>query len=133
MKKLLSFILLTFGLVLLTSCSLFGEKREEVEMTVEQMQALVDEVDFSVIADDVFVLKTDIDIKTNFIIKTVLEEDLELGFEVLGSLGIYADLKTFEDSYIYANVDLSYELTGDVDKLFANQLDDPLYMEKNFL
>lgn len=127
MKKLLSFILLTFGLVLLTSCSLFGEKREEVEMTVEQMQALVDEVDFSVIADDVFVLKTDIDIKTNFIIKTVLEEDLELGFEVLGSLGIYADLKTFEDSYIYANVDLSYELTGDVDKLFATQLYDPVY------
>lgn len=131
MKKLLSFILLTFGLVLLTACGLFGEKREEVEMTVQEMQTLVNEVDFSTIADDVLALETDIDIKANLITKSALEEDMEIGFEVKGSLGVYADLKTYEESYIYANVDLSYELTGDVDKL-ATPLEDPMLGEGEF-
>lgn len=127
MKKLLSFVLLAFGLVFLVSCGdLFGEKRNEVEMTVEEMQALVDKVDFAVVANDVLVLETDIDIKANIINSSALsEEDVEVGFEVKGSLGIYANLKSFEESYIYANVDLSYELTGDISQLMEDQMDDP--------
>lgn len=117
MKKFLSFLLVIFSLIFLASCGIFNsEKKEELDLTTEEVQSLIDEVDFTKVGEDVVSLEVKVDVAISLEgYDADLEKDFEAGANVEGKFNLYANLGDFEDSYIYVDVDLSYEIDLDLD------------------
>ncbi len=116
MKRFLSVLLLVFSLFFLASCDLFKkgpkeEPRVELDLTVEQMQALVEDVDFSKVADDIVEIKADIDLRVGLTYDSNELENPAVGeATVNGGFELYINLKTFDDSYVYAKANLTVDL-----------------------
>ncbi len=110
MKKFLIILTLFFGLIFLGACDEL--KREELDLTPEQVGDLFEGIEFDKVTDDIIQLNANIDVKMNIVASDVpyYEEDVELVFEVKGKLDVYANLKTYEDLYVYVNVDLTFEV-----------------------
>lgn len=124
MKKLLSLFLIIFSVFFLVSCQ--DDKKELVELTSEELNEIVSAIDFEAIGEDIFTLETNLDIKVNFKLSSEsLEEELvDAGIKANGKFNVYANLKEFEGSYVYADIELSYELLGDAENFIEGVGDD---------
>ena len=139
MKKFFNVLLALFAMLLLVSClpQKKSEQRdpvvpqepeqEQVELSAAEAAALLDAVNLSESGKNVFSLETEIDLQ--FLItlpapeEPGAEEPEDVGLKINGSVNVYADVQEFVGSYIYANVNLSYELVGDIDAFLAPYLE----------
>lgn len=139
MKKFFNVLLALFAMLLLVSClpQKKSEQRdpvvpqepeqEQVELSAAEAAALLDAVNLSESGKNVFSLETEIDLQ--FLItlpapeEPGAEEPEDVGLKIDGSVNVYADVQEFVGSYIYANVNLSYELVGDIDAFLAPYLE----------
>ena len=115
-------------MLLLVSClPQKKSEQEQVELSAAEAAALLDAVNLSESGKNVFSLETEIDLQ--FLIKLPApeepgaEEPEDVGLKINGSVNVYADVQEFVGSYIYANVNLSYELVGDIDAFLAPYLE----------
>lgn len=128
MKKFFNVLLALFAMLLLVSClPQKKSEQEQVELSAAEAAALLDAVNLSESGKNVFSLETEIDLQ--FLIKLPApeepgaEEPEDVGLKINGSVNVYADVQEFVGSYIYANVNLSYELVGDIDAFLAPYLE----------
>lgn len=128
MKKFFNVLLALFAMLLLVSClPQKKSEQEQVELSAAEAAALLDAVNLSESGKNVFSLETEIDLQ--FLIKLPApeepgaEEPEDVGLKIDGSVNVYADVQEFVGSYIYANVNLSYELVGDIDAFLAPYLE----------
>lgn len=123
MKKLLSVLLIIFSMLFLASCQ--DSKKEVVELTKEEMAEIVNKINFDTFGEDVFTLETDLNLNLNFKVSNDdIGELIDAGVKVLGKFNVSANLKEFEDSYVYAKIEFSYELLGDADDFISGAGDD---------
>lgn len=128
MKKFFNVLLALFAMLLLVSClPQKKSEQEQVELSAAEAAALLDAVNLSESGKNVFSLETEIDLQ--FLItlpapeEPGAEEPEDVGLKINGSVNVYADVQEFVGSYIYANVNLSYELVGDIDAFLAPYLE----------
>ena len=128
MKKFFNVLLALFAMLLFVSClPQKKSEQEQVELSAAEAAALLDAVNLSESGKNVFSLETEIDLQ--FLIKLPApeepgaEEPEDVGLKIDGSVNVYADVQEFVGSYIYANVNLSYELVGDIDAFLAPYLE----------
>lgn len=105
MKRLLSLALVVVSVFLLASC---GENRKKLDVSHQEAQALLKEVDQSKILDEVISFKGTVYLKFKTETKdangAVVNKN-EVVFD--GSLEVYVNAKTYEDFYVYAKLDLT--------------------------
>lgn len=105
MKRLLSLALVIVSVFLLASC---GENRKKLDVSHQEAQALLKEVDQSKILDEVISFKGTVYLKFKTETKdangAVVNKN-EVVFD--GSLEVYVNAKTYEDFYVYAKLDLT--------------------------
>lgn len=110
MKRLLSLALIVVSVFLLASC---GEKKKKLDVSYQEAQALLKEVDQSKTLDEVISFKGSVYFKFNMETKdaegAVVEKNDML---VDGSLEVYVNAKTYEDFYVYAKLDLTLTMNS---------------------
>lgn len=134
MKKILAFVVVMLSVFFLVSCDMANDnkddKREQIEMTSEEMQAVMNDVNLAAFMDDVIVMSTEIKVNINAqIMPFEAEEAVEVGVEVNGKLDVYVNLNEFEDTYVYVNLDLNYEIAGDYETFMPTFLDEDFVAE----
>lgn len=133
MKKFLQVVVLVLSLVFLASCDLFNKppKKEELELTVGQMQELMQDIDFTELSNDIVVLKGDVDLRLGVLFNSEdLEEPAEGEANFKGDVKLYINLTTFEESYIYGDFDISLNI--DLNPLdFSDDIDEEELVEFN--
>lgn len=105
MKRLLSLALVVVSVFLLASC---GENRKKLDVSHQEAQALLKEVDQSKILDEVISFKGTVYLKFKTETKDANGAVVNKNEVVVdGSLEVYVNAKTYEDFYVYAKLDLT--------------------------
>lgn len=113
-KRIALVLMIFLGIVFLTSCDgLLGNQKEELELTNEERFSLFEEIDYGKVTDSVVSIKGSIDLDLNVKMEQEeAEENFELPFELRGSVELYASLKSYEEMFVYLNIEGS--LDGDL-------------------
>lgn len=127
MKKLLSMIVVVFSVFFLVACQdsekddiIDDSNKELVVLTSEELNEVIEELDLDAIGQNVFVLESSVGFSLDL---TAVNEEIEMNFEasvdVNGEFNLYANLESFENSYIYAEVEFNYEIIGDAEQIIG--------------
>src|SRR5690554_2470324 len=127
MKKLLSMIVVVFSIFFLVACQdsekddiIDDSNKELVVLTSEELNEVIEELDLDAIGQNVFVLESSVGFSLDL---TAVNEEIEMNFEasvdVNGEFNLYANLESFENSYIYAEVEFNYEIIGDAEQIIG--------------
>lgn len=124
MKKLFAVLMLMIGLFALAGCDLIGGEGnfKEVELSSEELQAEIEKIDLSLATENIVSMTTSIDLSLeiaatipmyDYETEEVVDQELSGSVTIKGSAGIYANLKSFEEMFILAEIDITYDLELD--------------------
>lgn len=127
MKKFLGMFLVVFSVFFLVACGdtensdiIDDSNKELVVLSAEELNEVISELDLETIGQNIFVLESSVDFTLDLNANNEeLEMSIEAGVDVNGKFNLYANLESFESSYIYSEVELSYEITGDAEQIIG--------------
>lgn len=125
MKKILGMFLVIFSTFFLVACGDTEDNKDDgnkelVVLTADELNEVIEELDLSSVGKNIFVLESSIDVSLDLSASNEeLELDMEAGVNLNGEFNVYANLESFEKSYIYSEVELSYEITGDAEQIIG--------------